>query len=276
MTLSTTEITGSFIDPTTGQPFSNVNVAFQVSQVLYMAGIPVVAPSTPIAAEVSGGQLLSASGSPLELVDQGNTVTLQSGTGFWYWEVAITGDITDGWSFFLPHSATPVDLYSTKNTGTSGTGVTSWDGRTGAVAPEPGDYDAAQVGALAAGTGSTSVPAADLAPKVITLTGTSPAVNAALGNVFEHVLTGNTTYPAPSNPSAGEKIEFHTVQPASGGPYTVTFTTGSAGDYSAGGGSMPAASTAANAVDIFAFVWEASAGGGTGRWCCLNSGGAGY
>jgi len=128
---------------------------------------------------------------------------------------------------------------------------------------------------LALLAGGVTLPAY-IAPKVETLTGTSPAINTALANVFVHQLTGDTTYPAPSNPLPGQKIEFHTQQPSSGGPYTVTFATGSAGDYSGGAGSIPAASTSANAVDFFAFTYDANAGGGTGRWCCLNSGGLGY
>lgn len=223
MSLSTTQITETFIDPTSGQPFSNINVSFQVSQVLYIAGIPAVTPASPIAAEVAGGQLQAAAGGTLELADQGNAVTLQSGTGFWFWTVAITGDITDSWDFMLAHSSSPVELYSTKNT------------------PAAGGF-----------TGGTL--AKYLAPAVAALTdGASVAIDASQGNVFDWPLGGSGhTLAVPSNPVNGETI---LIRIAYSGSFTPLFN--AIFDFGAAG--QPSWTAASGKRDHVAFAWDGAA-----------------
>jgi hypothetical protein len=120
--LTFTQITGTFNDGSQ-QPLSNIGISFAPSETVYAAGIPVVTPDTPITAAVVGGVLKSASGATLQLLDTNNAgLTIEGRTGFWFWTVTITGQLTDSFSFFLPHSATPVDLYSLANTSASGGG----------------------------------------------------------------------------------------------------------------------------------------------------------
>ena len=71
--------------------------------------------------------------------------------------------------------------------------------------------------------------------------------------------TGNITMGATSGTQGdGQDLEIEITQPASGGPYTVTWSA----QFSFSGGSAPAASTAAGTVDLFAFRWNATAS----RW----------
>lgn len=118
--------------------------------------------------------------------------------------------------------------------------------------------------------GSGGVPSAAIAPQVVALTdGASISVNAALGNDFSVTIAGNRTMAAPSNPVNGECITFVVAQDSTGSR-TLTWTSG-AGGYSFGAGSAPTLSTAAHAVDLVAFRYAASAGGGAGAWCSLGS-----
>ena len=107
-----------------------------------------------------------------------------------------------------------------------------------------------------------------VAPAVVTLTDApTVVVNAALGNDFRVTLTASGhTVGAPSNPVNGQDITFLITQPASGGPYTVTWASGTGG-YSFGAGSAPTLSTAASATDMIAFKYRASAS----QWLCLGT-----
>lgn len=263
MALNYVTVTGTFEDGS-GAPLSG-NVTFTPSQSVYAAGIPLVTPGTPITAEIAGGQLLNGSGAALTLLATDNAgLSLESGTGFWFWNVSLQfGQVTDGWSFFLPHTPSPADLYSTKNTGTSGgAAVTSVFGRMGAVVAVSGDYTAAQVGALPIAGGTMT---GWLAPAAVALTfGSSIAVNAALGNAFNLTLTASTgTLANPSNPVDGQVIRFRVTQ-GTGGSFTLAY--GSAYDFGATG--TPTLSTAAGKVDVLGFEYVAS----IGKWCYLGSG----
>jgi hypothetical protein len=250
-------------------------VTIAPTSVVTAAGQTVVS-QTPVVRQFSGGT------TSVQVVACDSEGTIPA-AGFWAYLITLPGGSPQ---LYLPNysngatqrfdSLTPVVAQTTYGPAAASGAVTSVFGRTGTVTAQSGDYTAAETGALAAEADSTSVPAAALVPQVVTLTGTSVTPNAALGNVFEHALTGNTTYSAPANPEPGQTITICPRQPASGGPYTVTFATGSAGDYSGGSGTIPAASTAANAVDRFAFTYDAHADDGAGAWCCLNSGGLGY
>jgi hypothetical protein len=105
-----------------------------------------------------------------------------------------------------------------------------------------------------------------LAPAVSALTyGTSVAVNAALGNVFTLTLTASTaTIAAPSNPVAGQVIEFDLTQ-GTGGSFTVAWASGSGGfDFGAAG--APTLSTTAADVDAVSFRYSSA----KGKWLCLG------
>jgi hypothetical protein len=106
-----------------------------------------------------------------------------------------------------------------------------------------------------------------LAPAVVTLTDASTiAVNAALGNDFRVTLGGSRTMGAPSNPVDGQDITFMITQPASGGPDTVTWTSGTGG-YSFGASSAPTLSTGASATDMVGFKYRATAQ----KWLYMGS-----
>jgi hypothetical protein len=98
-------VTGTFNDGT-GQPMTG-SVTFTPSQPVYASGQPQVTPALPVTAEIVGGQLLSVSGTPLQLLATDNAgLEVEGRTGFWFWEVAVSlgGEITDQWQFFLPWS----------------------------------------------------------------------------------------------------------------------------------------------------------------------------
>lgn len=104
-----------------------------------------------------------------------------------------------------------------------------------------------------------------LAPSVIALTDAATiAVNAAPGNLFTVTLGGNRTFGAPANPVSGQAITMLIRQPASGGPWTPSFASGTGG-YSFGSSSVPLWSTAANATDKIAWTYDAGNPNGA-RW----------
>lgn len=151
------------------------------------------------------------------------------------------------------------------------TGVSSFNTRTGAVVPAAGDYTAAQTGALAAKAGLTNVPAAELSPQVSSLTDAlTVAVNASLANHYRLALTSaigaTRAIAVPSAPTDGQKVTFEFVQPATGGPCSVTWT-GGAGGFSFGSGTVPVLSTTASAVDLVAFVYSSV----KGQWLYLGT-----
>jgi hypothetical protein len=98
------------------------------------------------------------------------------------------------------------------------------------------------------------------APAVVSVTDASTiSVNAASGNYFRVTLTsavGSTRVAGvPSNPVDGQQITFEFIQPASGGPCTVTWASGTGG-YSFGSGSAPVLSTTASAANLVTFEYS--------------------
>jgi hypothetical protein len=85
------------------------------------------------------------------------------------------------------------------------------------------------------------------------------SVNAAAGNYVRVALTtavgASRTIAAPSNPVDGQEITFELIQPASGGPLTVTWASGTGG-YSFGSASAPTLSTTASASSLVMFQYS--------------------
>lgn len=158
MALSYTQITGQFLDAQ-GNALTGT-AEFSVNVPLYASGVPVMVPGVPVTAQIVGGRLENSSGGTLQLVDLASAGLVIEGsqTGFWFYTVSVAagGQALAPWSFFLEHSATPVDLYSLAATPAGGAPVTSVFGRTGAVAAEAGDYTAAETGADPAGTATAA------------------------------------------------------------------------------------------------------------------------
>lgn len=96
-----------------------------------------------------------------------------------------------------------------------------------------------------------------ISPTVVNLADAATiTVDAAQGNDFRVTLGGNRAIGNPANPADGQVIAFVITQPASGGPYAVTW--GNA--YSFGPGPAPTLSTAAGACDLMAFKWVTAKG----------------
>jgi hypothetical protein len=105
-----------------------------------------------------------------------------------------------------------------------------------------------------------------LAPAVVALTfvgsGTT-LVNAALGNDFRLTVTASTTTIGnPSNPVDGQRIDFTITQGGAG-----SFTVAWGGNYDFGAAGTPTLSTAAGAIDIIGFVYNAA----KGKWLALGA-----
>ena len=95
-----------------------------------------------------------------------------------------------------------------------------------------------------------------IAPAVVTLTDAATVlVNAQLGNDFRLTLTATGhTIGNPSNSVDGQRIDFQITQPASGGPYTVSW----GANYNFGASGAPTLSTAASKTDIIGFIYNAA------------------
>ena len=150
----------------------------------------------------------------------------------------------------LPSSSTPLPLAR------GGTGVNA-----ASNAALLTDLGAAQI----AGTAFTGY----VAPGVVGLTfNTAISVNAALGNVFSVTLTASTgTIANPTNPVDGQLLRFRIAQDATG---SRTVAWGNAYDWGKTNGSAnsaPTLSTAAAAVDIVAFEYNA----GLSKWMYLSA-----
>ena len=83
-------------------------------------------------------------------------------------------------------------------------------------------------------------------PTTLVQTTGTVAIDASTSNNFEVQLTQNATIGAPTNLLAGGIINLAIQQPASGGPYTLSFA--SVWDF--GGATTPVASTGASKVDF--------------------------
>lgn len=89
---------------------------------------------------------------------------------------------------------------------------------------------------------------------IVALSGTSLTPNCDHGNVFRLVFSGNSTMNAPSSPRSGQTIVFHLIQNA--GSNTMSWNS----VFKFAGSVAPTLSTAAGAVDVFAFNYDSTSG----------------
>jgi hypothetical protein len=120
--------------------------------------------------------------------------------------------------------------------------------------------------------GAAALPVfAPYAPPLAALTDAATVtVDASLGTLRTLLTTSGVgasrTMGVPSNPVDGQPLLFEVKQAASGGPYTVTWSS-AAGGYSFGAGSAPTLSTAANATDFVSFRYSSR----VAKWCFMGS-----
>lgn len=140
-------------------------------------------------------------------------------------------------------------------TASSGGGVTSVNGRTGAVAIISSDV----TGALGYTPVSTSADTSFTAgvqttPSAVAFSATAMTVNCALSNVFSTTFTANvTSAPTLSNPGDGQTINWFITQ-NSGGSRTMTWPA----SFKWPGGTPGVLSTAGNAVDLLVATYRAA------------------
>ena len=256
MALNYVTITGTFQDGS-GAPL-NGSATFAPSTTVYASGVPLFTTAIAVNAAITGGVLQAQGGGALMLLATDNTgVQFEDLTGFFYWTVTVSAPgVNLGWSFFLPHTPSTVDLFETANTGAGSGGgislpVSLADGGTG--------YSAASNAALLNEMGAAALAGATftgfIAPAMAALTfGSSIAVNAALGNDFRLTLTASTgTIANPSNPVDGQRIDFQVTQDATGSR-TVAWGT----SYNFGAAGAPTLTTTASKTDIVGFIYNAA------------------
>lgn len=138
---------------------------------------------------------------------------------------------------------------------------------TSAVAAEATRAEGAETAKLPLAGGTLTGPLAvggAFGTTPVTLTDAATvAVNAALTNYFRVTPGGNRTLGTPSNPTDGQQIIVEVIQPASGGPYTMSYS----GAYIFPASCpQPSLSTAANDHDFLSFIYLAS----LTSWICTG------
>lgn len=230
-----------------------------------LAGTVATATTTPaITVETTVTGLLKGNGTAVSAASAGTDYLTPTGSGAGLSGITAAQVGADA-SGAAATAQANAEAYAAGLQPTSGSPLSTTVGGTGASEASL----AALLAALLASGGGTL--GAELAPKVAPLADASTVtVNAALGNDFRLTLTsviGSTrAMGAPSNPTDGQKVTFELVQPASGGPCSVTWASGAAG-YSFGSGTAPVLSTAAGDVDQVGFRYSAT----KGQWLCVGS-----
>lgn len=227
-----------------GQDAGTGTVTITPTSAVTASGITVVS-QVPVTRQLSAGSV------SIQLVATDNTGTSPA-AGFWAYSILLPGwtapqlylvDFANGSSQRLDN-LTPVIAKTTY--GPPGTGVTSFNGRTGVVTPQSGDYTAAQVGAVAKAGDAMG---GHLAPAVVTLTDQATiTIDASTGNDFRVTIAGNRTIAAPSNLTDGQQLILAVTQDATGGR---TLTWNAAWKFGSAG--TPTLSSAPSATDVLAF-----------------------
>lgn len=101
-------------------------------------------------------------------------------------------------------------------------------------------------------------------PPPVTLTEAATiATNAAAGNLFRVTLTASRTLGIPTNPTDGQRVMWELI--ASGGPWTVTLTTGSAGAFAFGTSITALGAIASGTTTFLGCIYRSS----SARWHVL-------
>lgn len=109
----------------------------------------------------------------------------------------------------------------------------------------------------------TTITAGLVAPAVVLLVDAPTiTVNAALGNDFRVLISGNRTMASPTDGVDGQRITFQVTQGA-GAPFVLTW--GSA--YKFGAAGLPTLSAVAGDTDVIGFIYNQS----LGRWLCVGA-----
>ncbi len=104
--------------------------------------------------------------------------------------------------------------------------------------------------------GTLWIPNGKNAAATLTSASGSVAVDARLGSLYRHTLTEGTTFANPTNAYDGQEFTFYIKQAASGGPY---FWSLGNKFYIPAGLYIPWASNTASAIDVFKFIYDATA-----------------
>ncbi len=166
--------------------------------------------------------------------------------------IVVSGNNGDSISF-------DTSIQKWKTVAVSPGGVTSFNGRTGAVLPLTGDYDSDQIDNLSGVAGASVSDALDTlastggfqTPNSIGNLGATPAINFATNRYQKGTLNANAV-PTFTLPVTYE-CYLELTQAASGGPFVVT-TWPATVKWS--DGQPPVLSTAANAIDLIKFVFD--------------------
>lgn len=136
------------------------------------------------------------------------------------------------------------------------TGVSSFNSRTGAVAPATGDYSGAQI------TDTSNLPGTSVTDALNYLAqaaaavagGATPALPFATNRYQKLTLSANAS-PTMTVPPAGVEAFLEVIQPAAGGPFSITAWPAIVDwDVVSTGGGAPSIATAANAINLFRFI----------------------
>lgn len=249
--MSYTQLTGEYLDgegnALSGTATFTVNVALSAA-----SGVAVLQPAVPVQASITGGQLQSLTGGIFQLADMASAVSIEGSlTSFWFWTVqeTLARQALEPWSFFLEHSATPVDLHSLADGGIPGSFLPVPSG-----SPSPGDVPVVTVAsplALDWGTGGTggggsgtvtsvSVASANGLAGSVTSPETTPAIT--LSTTATGLLKGNGT--AISAATAGTDY----LAPGGSGAGLTGITAAQAGADASGSAGMVATALTAEAT----------------------------
>jgi hypothetical protein len=146
-------------------------------------------------------------------------------------------------------SANALDDWFVDATGAAAGGVTSFEGRTGAVTSQAGDYDVSEITNAAALNAAQTFTAGQRGEVTALVDGANISINLDDSNNFEVTLAGNRQldFPVPA-PTAGQS-GFITVTQDGTGTRTLSYEAG----YTFAGGVAPVLSTDPGAKDLLTY-----------------------
>jgi hypothetical protein len=155
-----------------------------------------------VVAQIVAGQLRSASGGTLQLLATDNSGLSYIGqTGFFYWSVSlvVAGQALPSWSFFLPHTPSPVDLFALANTAAGGGsgGITPPAGDIGGTTSSPTVVSTHLASPLPLAQGGTGQNAANAAALLAALGGAAVAGDLGGTSASPQVVSAHLASPLP-------------------------------------------------------------------------------